>query len=89
MIDPKHVHNNKKVITTAKGHFFRFFGWWAAFSGLIAMFAQCPFCGKPGCIVGPGVAGLFGSIGGFMYLYITKGKVIINNIFKKYISGKF
>jgi len=29
--------------------------WWVAASGFMAMFATCPFCGKPGCISGVGL----------------------------------
>jgi hypothetical protein len=39
----------------------RFLGLWFGFSGLYAMFAVCPFCGRPGCPVGAGVAGVVGA----------------------------
>ncbi len=50
---------------------FRFFGWWLGFSGLYAMFAVCPFCGRAGCPVGAGSAGL---VGAFFALCLTVGK---------------
>lgn len=32
--------------------------WWTAVSGFMAMFATCPFCGKPGCPSGAGIYGV-------------------------------
>ncbi|MGQ9921372.1 MAG: hypothetical protein ACUVRZ_08590 [Desulfobacca sp.] len=34
--------------------------WWLVFAGIYASSSVCPFCGKPGCPVGPGAAGLIG-----------------------------
>lgn len=39
------------------GNIFRFLGLWAAFTGIYAMFAVCPFCGQVGCPIGAGSAG--------------------------------
>jgi hypothetical protein len=38
----------------------RYLSWFLAFSGLYAMSAVCPFCGRAGCPVGAGSAGLVG-----------------------------
>ena len=38
----------------------RFLGWFLGFSGLYAMGAVCPFCGRPGCPTGAASAGLVG-----------------------------
>jgi len=38
----------------------RFLGWFVGFSGLYAMGAVCPFCGRPGCPTGAASAGLVG-----------------------------
>lgn len=38
----------------------RFAGWFVGFSGLFAMGAVCPFCGKQGCPVGSASAGFVG-----------------------------
>jgi hypothetical protein len=45
----------------------KFFYWWFGCSILYAMFSVCPFCGRPGCPVGAGAAGLFG---GFLTLFL-------------------
>ena len=45
--------------------------WWLVFAGLYASSSVCPFCGKPGCPVGPGAAGLIGLV--FAWL-MTFGK---------------
>jgi hypothetical protein len=45
-----------------KGALWRFLAWWLTFSGLYAMCAVCPFCGRVGCPVGGGSAVI---VGGF------------------------
>jgi len=40
----------------------RFLGWFLGFSGLYAMGAVCPFCGRPGCPTGAASAGLVGVV---------------------------
>jgi hypothetical protein len=40
----------------------RFLGWFLGFSGLYAMGAVCPFCGRPGCPTGAASAGLVGLV---------------------------
>jgi hypothetical protein len=62
------------------GHLFRFFGWWFAFSGLYSMFAVCPFCGRVGCPVGAGSAGL---VGGFFALCMQNWKTFFKFIYSK------
>ena len=44
------------------GGAFRFLGWFAAFSGVYAMGAVCPFCGRQGCPVGGASAGMVGLV---------------------------
>lgn len=48
----KHLIQNSKVLGWIGG---RFLLSWAAVSGFIAMFATCPFCGRPGCVSGAGI----------------------------------
>jgi len=55
------------------GPLFRFLRWGLAFSGLYAMFAVCPFCGRVGCPVGAGSAGF---IGGFFALCMQVWKTL-------------
>jgi len=55
------------------GPLFRFLRWGLAFSGLYAMFAVCPFCGRVGCPVGAGSAGL---VGGFFALCMQVWKTL-------------
>lgn len=43
------------------GRFFRMFASWFGFTGLYAMFAVCPFCGRQGCPVGLASAGTIGA----------------------------
>jgi len=38
----------------------RYLSWFLAFSSLYAMSAVCPFCGRAGCPVGAGSAGVVG-----------------------------
>jgi len=45
--------------------------WWLVFAGIYASSSVCPFCGKPGCPVGPGAASLVGLV--FAWV-ITFGK---------------
>jgi hypothetical protein len=52
----------------------RFFGLWVGISGTYAvMCGTCPFCGRPGCPVGLGVAGIFGALGS---LILTQGRYL-------------
>ena len=44
------------------GPLFHFLRWGLAFSGLYAMFAVYPFCGRVGCPVGAGSASLVGGV---------------------------
>lgn len=53
------------------GPLFHFLRWGLAFSRLYAMFAVCPFCGRVGCPVGAGSAGL---VGGFFALCMQTWK---------------
>jgi len=46
----------------------RFLGWWFGLSSLYAMFSVCPFCGRQGCPLGAGAAGL---VGGFFTLFAS------------------
>ncbi|MEW5949843.1 MAG: hypothetical protein AB1711_10605 [Thermodesulfobacteriota bacterium] len=55
------------------GPLFRFLRWGLAFSGLYAMFAVCPFCGRVGCPVGAGSVGL---VGGFFALCMQVWKTL-------------
>jgi predicted CoA-binding protein len=69
--------NIKKVI--------RFLGWWLGLSSVYAMSsAVCPVCGKPGCPVGAGLAGI---VGGVFTLLMQNWKHTIKNIFKRKIPG--
>jgi hypothetical protein len=50
----------------------RFSGLWVGISGTYAvMCGTCPFCGRPGCPVGIGVAGMFGALGSVI---LTQGR---------------
>jgi hypothetical protein len=40
----------------------RYLAWFAAFSGVYAMGAVCPFCGRQGCPTGTASAGLVGLV---------------------------
>jgi len=40
----------------------RFLSWFIGFSGLYAMGAVCPFCGRQGCPTGAASAGLIGLV---------------------------
>ena len=42
--------------------FMRYLAWFAAFSGVYAMGAVCPFCGRQGCPTGTASAGLVGLV---------------------------
>ncbi|MGQ9708289.1 MAG: hypothetical protein ACUVUR_05380 [bacterium] len=58
---------------------FRFFGLWIGFSGIYTMLSNtCPCCGRPGCPVGLGVAGIFGALGSFL---ILKGRTLLKRLF--------
>ena len=50
----------------------RFSGLWVGISGTCAvMCGTCPFCGRPGCPVGIGVAVMFGALGSVI---LTQGR---------------
>jgi hypothetical protein len=55
----------------------RFLGWWLGLSMLYAMFAVCPFCGRQGCPVGMGGAGL---IGGVFALLLQESKIVYQRV---------
>jgi len=40
----------------------RYLAWFAAFSGVYAMGAVCPFCGRQGCPTGTASAGIIGLV---------------------------
>ncbi|MEW6328109.1 MAG: hypothetical protein AB1487_11050 [Thermodesulfobacteriota bacterium] len=65
------------------GSLFRFFRWGLAFSGLYAMFAVCPFCGRVGCPVGAGSAGL---VGGFFALCIQVWETLKRTFLKSRVQ---
>jgi len=59
----------------------RFFVLRAGISGAYAlMCGTCPFCGRPGCPVGLGVAGIFGAFGS---LVLTQGRHLLTVIRRK------
>lgn len=62
------------------GHLLRFLRWWFIFSGLYAIFAVCPFCGRVGCPVG---AGSVGFVGGFLALCMQNWKAFVKLICSK------
>jgi hypothetical protein len=49
----------------------RFLIWSMAFFGLSAVFAVCPFCGRPGC---PGGALILGPLGGLIMTLLRGGR---------------
>ena len=53
-----HAHPPRRRLGAA----LRFAGWFVGFSGLYAMSAVCPFCGRPGCPVGAASAGMVGVV---------------------------
>ena len=63
----------------------RFFGLWVGMSGTHAvMCGTCPFCGRPGCPVGIGVAGIFGALGS---LILTQGRHLLTAISRRIFPG--
>jgi hypothetical protein len=70
----------------------KFFFWWFGLSSLYAMFSVCPFCGRQGCPVGAGTAGL---VGGFFTLllqnwrnFVKKLKINLTNARAKILKRK-
>ena len=64
----------------------RFFGLWAGISGTYAvMCGACPFCGRPGCPAGIGVAGVFGVLGS---LILTQGRHLFATIGGRLMNGR-
>jgi hypothetical protein len=66
------VSAEKKGLFSLKGLLFRTFGWWAGFSWLYGLSAQCPFCGQPGCPVGPLGTGFIGGLFSFLIHFISR-----------------
>ena len=63
----------------------RFSGLWVGISGTYAvMCGTCPFCGRPGCPVGIGVAGMFGALGS---LILTQGRHLYAAIRRRLMDG--
>jgi len=58
----------------------RLLGWGLGVASLYAMFSVCPFCGRQGCPVGAGSAGL---VGGVSALLMQNWKTL----FKKLSAG--
>jgi hypothetical protein len=63
------------------GRLLKFLAWWLIFSGIYASSAVCPFCGRLGCPVGGASAGI---VGGLFALVISKDKVIIERLTRKF-----
>jgi hypothetical protein len=55
----KNVNARKRSVL---GYVIRFFAWWFGFAGIYAMTTTCPCCGKVGCPVGAGGAGVVGGV---------------------------
>jgi|GEM_PF-152330 len=69
-------HNSTHRHSTAAwlvGQALRFLGWMTGIGGFVA-WSTCPFCGRPGCPVGAGTAGV---IGGLFALCMTNWKRLI------------
>ena len=63
----------------------RFSGLWVGISGTYAvMCGTCPFCGRPGCPVGIGVAGMFGALGSVI---LTQGRNLYVAIRDRLMDG--
>ncbi|MCX5919550.1 MAG: hypothetical protein NTX30_23115 [Deltaproteobacteria bacterium] len=72
-IDSKEsVSSGEKGLFALRRLLFRAFGWWAGFSWLYALSSQCPFCGQPGCPVGPLGTGLIGGLFSFLSHFIFR-----------------
>ena len=65
------------------GRLLKFLTWWLIFSGIYASSSVCPFCGQLGCPVGGASAGI---VGGLFALVIGKGKVIIEQVTRRFSS---
>jgi hypothetical protein len=63
------------------GRLFKFLAWWLIFSGIYASSSVCPFCGRLACPVGGASAGI---VGGLFALVIGKGKVIIEQVTRRF-----
>lgn len=63
------------------GRLLKFLTWWLIFSGIYASSSACPFCGQSGCPVGGASAGI---VGGLFALVIGKGKVIIEQVTRRF-----
>jgi hypothetical protein len=61
------------------GHTFKLVALWAAFSSFMATVAVCPFCGRSGCPVGIGFAGV---AGGFLTFLLRGGRAIAGSIWR-------
>ncbi|MFH1728913.1 MAG: hypothetical protein ABIA04_10920 [Pseudomonadota bacterium] len=64
--------------------FFRFIAWWIALTGFLLMFAVCPHCGQPACVIGGGTAGI---LGGIMAFFTQNWKAFFSNIKSKIKSA--
>ncbi|MEO0184608.1 MAG: hypothetical protein ABIL20_02270 [candidate division WOR-3 bacterium] len=63
---------------------FRLFGWWLGLSSLYAMFSVCPFCGRQGCPVGAGSAGV---VGGILTLFLQNWRHLIRHLRMKFFKN--
>jgi hypothetical protein len=66
------ISSRKKAPFSLKGLLFRTFGWWAGFSWLYGLSAQCPFCNQPGCPVGPMATGLIGGLFSLLIRFFSR-----------------
>ncbi len=55
-------HETTRAGKRPLGGVMRYLGWFAAFSGVYAMGAVCPFCGRQGCPTGAASAGVIGLV---------------------------
>ncbi|MGQ9465679.1 MAG: hypothetical protein ACUVQ4_08245 [bacterium] len=63
----------------------RIFLWWFGFSSFYAMTSGvCPCCGRPGCPVGAGLAGI---MGGVVTLFMQNWKHFVKHIRMKLSRG--
>ncbi|MGB9721496.1 MAG: hypothetical protein ACPL28_08475 [bacterium] len=61
----------------------RFFGWWIGLSSLFGAVTVCPFCGRQGCPVGPGTAGL---VGGIFTLFLQNWRHLMRHMRMKFFK---
>ncbi|WP_321492545.1 hypothetical protein [uncultured Desulfobacter sp.] len=78
--------SHAEITLSPLGWFFRLFASWFGFTGLYAVFAVCPFCGRQGCPVGMASAG---TIGTFLSLCIQDWKRFFIFIKRRMITEKF